>query len=130
MPQTLKLLNRRRPVALKVVVRVSVDEHSALHDLVAEFYPTAEFRSAINDGLVPRHRLRFDLFPVAKPTDVCPACGDWIELKFQWVRHPGSILKHESDLVIPQQVCELRVNPVAIADFDPKFVVGRQLLQG
>jgi hypothetical protein len=29
----------------------------------------------------------------------------------------------------PQEVCEFRVAPVAIADFDPKFVVGWQLLQ-
>ena len=31
--------------------------------------------------------------------------------------------------MIPQEVCEFRVAPVAIADFDPKFVVGWQLLQ-
>jgi hypothetical protein len=43
------------------------DQHSALHDLVTKIDPTAEFCRAINDGLIPGHGLRFDLFPVAKP---------------------------------------------------------------
>jgi hypothetical protein len=38
-------------------------------------------------------------------------------------------LENQCDLVIPQQICELRVKPVAIANFDTKFVVGWSLLQ-
>ena len=52
-PKILKLLNRRRPVALKLVARVSVDQHAALPNLVAIIDPTAEFSGAINNGLVP-----------------------------------------------------------------------------
>ena len=36
--------SRRRTVALKVVVRISVDQHSALHDPVAEIDPTIHER--------------------------------------------------------------------------------------
>ena len=79
-PQFQELRNRRRTVAQKMVVRVSVDQHPALHDLVAEIDPTAEFGSAVNDSLIPGHSLRFDLFPVAKPTDVRPASSDRIKV--------------------------------------------------
>jgi hypothetical protein len=44
-------------------------------------FESTEFRSAINNSLIPGHRLCFDLFPVAEPADVRPTCGDWVELK-------------------------------------------------
>jgi hypothetical protein len=53
-------------VALKVIVRVRVDQHASLHDLVAEIDPTAKFRSSINNHFVPGHRLRFDSGKVTK----------------------------------------------------------------
>ena len=64
----------------KVVVRVRVDQHAALHNLVAEIDPTAEFSTAINNHLVPSHRLRFDLSPSVELTDVRPLCGDRVEV--------------------------------------------------
>jgi hypothetical protein len=81
-PQLQKLRNRRRAVALKVVVGVGADQHALFHDLVIKINPIAQFRVAINDCLIPRHRLCFDLLPVAKPADVRPGRRNRIELKF------------------------------------------------
>jgi hypothetical protein len=46
-PQFKKLRNRRRSVSLEMIVRVRVDQHASLHDLIAEIDRTAEFRSSI-----------------------------------------------------------------------------------
>ena len=75
-PKFQKLRNSRRAVPLKMVIRVRVHQHASLHDLIAEIDPTAQFGCAINDCLVPSHRLRFDLFPVAEPADVGPVRRD------------------------------------------------------
>jgi hypothetical protein len=52
-PQFQKLRDCRRAVALKVIVRVCVDQHTAFHDLVAEIDPTAEFGGAMNSDNGP-----------------------------------------------------------------------------
>ena len=62
-----------------MIVRVCVDQNASLHDLVAIIYPTGEFRSAVNDGLAPRHRQFLDFLAITKPTNVGPARRNRIE---------------------------------------------------
>ena len=116
-------------MALKVIVGVSVDQHHELPDLVAKIALAAQFGGAINNSLIPGHCLCFDLFPVAKPADVRPVPRNRIELEFLRAWHPRSILQHKRNLMLSQEARELGVEPVAIADFNPKLVVSWQLPQ-
>jgi hypothetical protein len=129
-PEFEKLRNRRRAVALIVIVRVRVNQNASIHSLVAKIHPSAEFGGAINDDLVPRHRLCFDLFPVAQPTDVGPIRRDRVEIQFRWIRHPRPILQHECDAVAPEQIRELGVQPRPISDFNRELAIGELLQEG
>jgi hypothetical protein len=101
-PRISKVLDRRRCMPRVVIVCVRVDQHGALHDLVAIVDLTREFHRAIDDGLASRRCLFFDALAVAKPSDVGPVGGDWIEPEFGWTRHPHAILKYQRHSVITQ----------------------------
>ena len=77
-PETSKLLDRRRGVAAKVIVGVRVDQHATSSDLVTIIDPALELRGAIDDGLVPGRRLFLDGLPVPEPADVLPIGRDRI----------------------------------------------------
>src|SRR5256885_16480003 len=109
-------------MARVVVVRVSVDEHPALHDLITKIDPTGQLSRAIDNSFVPSCGLRFDAFAVAQPSDVGPVGCDWVELQIRWARHPRAILKDESDTVITQETRQFCIEPGPIANLDCKLM--------
>src|SRR5690349_11885360 len=105
-----------------VIVRVGVDQHTALLDLVAIINSAAKFARPVNDGLVPRRRLLLDALAIPEPSNVCPVCRNRIEVQFPGTRHPEAILEHERDSVIAQQIRQFSVEPSSISNLNCKLV--------
>jgi hypothetical protein len=78
--------NRSRPVPRVVIVRVGVNLQIPPHELTEQFGPILHVIRSIHEGLIPRHGLLFNLFPVPEPANVSKIRRDHIELRFHFPR--------------------------------------------
>src|SRR5580692_10281780 len=99
-------------MALIVIVSVSVDGHAPFPNLMAEIDPTTQLLFTVHNDFAPSFCDRFNLFAITEPANVGPVGGNRIEFQFRGTWHPRAILKHEGDLVIPQEVQKFGVEPV------------------
>ena len=51
-----------------------------------------------------------------------PLITELVELQIRWARHPGAILKDESDAVISQETRQFSIEPGPIVNLDCKSV--------
>jgi len=114
-----------------MIVRKRVDGHSAALDLPAIFHPLLHFAAAINDGLIPNLRQHLNSLAIAQPAYVSKVRRHRIVFLEQLgcARHPGLVLQHERDVILPKQVQKLRLNPRFVSYLDGKLLALRQLLE-
>src|SRR5579859_1236456 len=130
-PQFPKHFHGRRAMPRVVVIRESKYFHIARDKFPENLYPMLHLRTAINNRLFPRLRLRLDAFSVAEPADIRKVRGQQVKFGFYFPRsrHPRLVYKSQSHAVLAKQFCKARVQPVLVSNLDGVFVILRELLQ-